>query len=107
MLELSVYDGIPHLLSPVVTDPKKAVVALKWAVREMEERYKKMSKLGVRNIDGYQRARRRSAGEGRAAHAHGAHRLRQGHRRSDLRGGGAGSRAAALSSSSSSTRWPT
>ena len=53
MLELSVYDGIPHLLTPVVTDPKKAVVALKWAVREMEERYKKMSKLGVRNIEGY------------------------------------------------------
>jgi len=53
MLELSVYDGIPHLLSPVVTDPKKAVVALKWTVREMEERYKKMSKLGVRNIDGF------------------------------------------------------
>jgi S-DNA-T family DNA segregation ATPase FtsK/SpoIIIE len=53
MLELSVYDGIPHLLTPVVTDPKKAVVALKWAVREMEERYKKMSKLGVRNIDGF------------------------------------------------------
>ncbi len=53
MLELSVYDGIPHLLTPVVTDPKKAVVALKWAVREMEQRYKKMSKLGVRNVDGY------------------------------------------------------
>ena len=53
MLELSVYEGIPHLLTPVVTDPKKAVVALKWAVREMEERYRKMSKLGVRNIDGY------------------------------------------------------
>jgi S-DNA-T family DNA segregation ATPase FtsK/SpoIIIE len=53
MLELSIYDGIPHLLTPVVTDPKKAVVALKWAVREMEERYKKMSKLGVRNIDGF------------------------------------------------------
>ncbi len=53
MLELSVYDGIPHLLTPVVTDPKKAVVALKWAVKEMEERYKRMSKLGVRNIDGY------------------------------------------------------
>ncbi|MBV8755000.1 MAG: DNA translocase FtsK 4TM domain-containing protein [Hyphomicrobiales bacterium] len=53
MLELSVYDGIPHLLTPVVTDPKKAIVALKWAVREMEERYRKMSKLGVRNIDGY------------------------------------------------------
>ncbi|WP_342360137.1 DNA translocase FtsK [Terrarubrum flagellatum] len=53
MLELSVYDGIPHLLTPVVTDPKKAVVALKWAVREMEDRYKKMAKLGVRNIDGF------------------------------------------------------
>ncbi len=53
MLELSVYDGIPHLLTPVVTDPKKAVVALKWAVREMEERYRKMSKLGVRNIEGF------------------------------------------------------
>jgi S-DNA-T family DNA segregation ATPase FtsK/SpoIIIE len=53
MLELSVYDGIPHLLTPVVTDPKKAVVALKWAVREMEDRYKKMSKLGVRNIEGF------------------------------------------------------
>jgi DNA segregation ATPase FtsK/SpoIIIE, S-DNA-T family len=53
MLELSVYEGIPHLLAPVVTDPRKAVVALKWAVREMEERYKKMSKVGVRNVDGY------------------------------------------------------
>jgi S-DNA-T family DNA segregation ATPase FtsK/SpoIIIE len=53
MLELSVYDGIPHLLTPVVTDPKKAVVALKWTVREMEDRYKKMSKLGVRTIDGF------------------------------------------------------
>ena len=53
MLELSVYEGIPHLLTPVVTDPKKAVVALKWAVREMEDRYKKMSKVGVRNIDGF------------------------------------------------------
>ncbi len=53
MLELSIYDGIPHLLTPVVTDPKKAVTALKWAVREMEDRYRKMSKLGVRNIDGF------------------------------------------------------
>jgi S-DNA-T family DNA segregation ATPase FtsK/SpoIIIE len=65
MLELSVYDGIPHLLSPVVTDPKKAVLALKWAVREMEERYKLMSKLGVRNIDGYNQraAEARASGE--------------------------------------------
>ncbi|WP_431192957.1 DNA translocase FtsK [Xanthobacter aminoxidans] len=62
MLELSVYDGIPHLLAPVVTDPKKAVVALKWAVKEMEDRYKKMSKLGVRNIDGFN-ARVRDASE--------------------------------------------
>ena len=53
MLELSVYDGIPHLLTPVVTDPKKAVVALKWTVKEMEDRYRKMSKVGVRNIDGF------------------------------------------------------
>ena len=53
MLELSVYEGIPHLLAPVVTDPRKAIVALKWAVREMEDRYRKMSKCGVRNVDGY------------------------------------------------------
>ncbi|MCG8543087.1 MAG: cell division protein FtsK, partial [Alphaproteobacteria bacterium] len=55
MLELSIYDDIPHLIAPVVTDPRKAVVALKWTVREMEERYQRMSKLGVRNIDGYNR----------------------------------------------------
>ncbi len=53
MLELSVYDGIPHLLTPVVTDPKKAITALKWAVREMENRYSLMSKLAVRNIENY------------------------------------------------------
>jgi len=53
MLELSVYEGIPHLLTPVVTEPSKAVMALKWAVREMEERYRAMSQLGVRNIAGY------------------------------------------------------
>jgi S-DNA-T family DNA segregation ATPase FtsK/SpoIIIE len=64
MLELSVYDGIPHLLTPVVTDPKKAVVALKWAVREMEERYKRMSKLGVRNIDGYNQRLVEAKGKG-------------------------------------------
>jgi S-DNA-T family DNA segregation ATPase FtsK/SpoIIIE len=64
MLELSVYDGIPHLLTPVVTDPKKAVVALKWAVREMEERYKRMSKLGVRNIDGYNQRLLEAKGKG-------------------------------------------
>ncbi len=53
MLELSVYDGIPHLLAPVVTDPAKAVSALKWVVREMESRYRKMSELGVRNVASY------------------------------------------------------
>lgn len=53
VLELSVYEGIPHLLSPVVTEPKKAIVALKWTTREMEERYRAMAKLGVRNIEGY------------------------------------------------------
>jgi len=53
MLELSVYDGAPHLLAPVVTEPKKAVVALKWTVREMEDRYRKMSKIGVRNMAGF------------------------------------------------------
>jgi S-DNA-T family DNA segregation ATPase FtsK/SpoIIIE len=64
MLELSVYDGIPHLLAPVVTDPKKAVVALKWAVREMENRYRSMSKLGVRNIDGYNARVEEARGKG-------------------------------------------
>ena len=65
MLELSVYDDIPHLLTPVVTEPSKAVVALKWAVREMETRYKAMSKLGVRNISGYNKrlAEAREKGE--------------------------------------------
>ncbi len=53
MLELSVYEGVPHLITPVVTDPKKAIVALKWVVREMESRYKNMSLLGVRNIENY------------------------------------------------------
>lgn len=56
MLELSVYDGIPHLIAPVVTEPGKAVVALKWAVREMENRYRLMSTLGVRNMAGYNKA---------------------------------------------------
>ena len=82
MLELSVYDGIPHLLTPVVTDPKKAVVALKWAVREMEDRYKKMSKVGVRNIDGFNARVAEAAANGRGDHPDGADRLRQGDRRS-------------------------
>ena len=65
MLELSVYDGIPHLLTPVVTDPGKAVTALKWTVREMENRYRNMAKLGVRNIAGYNQrlAQARKKGE--------------------------------------------
>lgn len=66
MLELSVYDGIPHLLTPVVTDPKKAVVALKWTVREMEQRYQNMSKLGVRNIDGFNARVKDAAAKGEA-----------------------------------------
>lgn len=64
MLELSVYDDIPHLLSPVVTEPTKAVVALKWTVREMENRYKLMSNLGVRNIDSYNKRLREAAKKG-------------------------------------------
>ena len=64
MLELSVYDGIPHLLAPVVTDPKKAIVALKWTVREMENRYRLMSKLGVRNIGGYNDRAREAQAKG-------------------------------------------
>jgi S-DNA-T family DNA segregation ATPase FtsK/SpoIIIE len=64
MLELSVYDGIPHLLAPVVTDPRKAVLALKWAVREMETRYHKMSKLGVRSIEGFNQRLREAAAKG-------------------------------------------
>jgi DNA segregation ATPase FtsK/SpoIIIE, S-DNA-T family len=64
MLELSIYDGIPHLLTPVVTDPKKAVVAMKWTVKEMENRYQAMSRLGVRNIDGYNQRVRQAAEQG-------------------------------------------
>jgi S-DNA-T family DNA segregation ATPase FtsK/SpoIIIE len=64
MLELSAYDGIPHLLAPVVTDPKKAIVALKWTVREMEDRYRRMSKIGVRNIAGYNERAREAAAKG-------------------------------------------
>jgi len=64
MLELSVYDGIPHLLAPVVTDPKKAIVALKWTVREMEDRYRRMSKIGVRNIASYNERAREAAAKG-------------------------------------------
>jgi S-DNA-T family DNA segregation ATPase FtsK/SpoIIIE len=64
MLELSVYDGIPHLLAPVVTDPKKAIVALKWTVREMEDRYRRMSKIGVRNVAGFNEKAREAMAKG-------------------------------------------
>ena len=64
MLELSVYDGIPHLLAPVVTESKKAIVALKWTVREMEDRYRRMSKIGVRNVAGYNEKARELAAKG-------------------------------------------
>jgi len=64
MLELSVYDGIPHLLAPVVTDPKKAIVALKWTVREMEDRYRRMSKIGVRNIASFNERAREALSKG-------------------------------------------
>jgi S-DNA-T family DNA segregation ATPase FtsK/SpoIIIE len=64
MLELSVYDGIPHLLCPVVTDPKKAIVALKWTVREMEDRYRRMSKIGVRNVASYNERAKEAAAKG-------------------------------------------
>ncbi len=65
MLELAVYDDIPHLITPVVTEPRKAIIALKWTVREMEQRYRAMSKLGVRHIEGYNKrvARARAKGE--------------------------------------------
>ncbi|HEX2816823.1 MAG TPA: DNA translocase FtsK, partial [Phenylobacterium sp.] len=64
MLELSVYDGIPHLLAPVVTDPKKAIVALKWTVREMEDRYRRMPKIGVRNVASYNERAKEAAAKG-------------------------------------------
>ena len=76
MLELSVYDDIPHLLSPVVTDPAKAVVALRWAVREMEDRYRAMSNLGVRNISGYNQRIADALKKGETLMRSGADRLR-------------------------------
>ena len=107
MLELSVYDGIPHLLTPVVTDPRKAVVALKWAVREMEERYKKMSRLGVRNIDGFNARVAEAAAQRRGHHPAGRDRLRQGDRRDRSTKKRSWTSRRCPISSSSSTRWPT
>ena len=75
MLELSVYNGIPHLLCPVVTEPQKAVAALNWVVREMEERYKRMAKLSVRSIEVFNSRRARGENARRArsvAHRQGA-----------------------------------
>ncbi len=107
MLELSIYDGIPHLLTPVVTDPKKAVVALKWTVREMEERYKKMSKLGVRNIDGFNARVDQAKEKGESF----TRTVQTGFDRdtgeADLRDRGAAISSRCPISSSSSTRWPT
>ncbi len=107
MLELSVYDGIPHLLTPVVTDPKKAVVALKWAVREMEERYKKMSKLGVRNIDGFNARVGEANGKGETITRTVQTGFDKRDRRSDVRDRGRWSSRSCPISSSSSTKWPT
>ena len=107
MLELSVYDGIPHLLSPVVTDPKKAVVALKWVVGEMEERYRKMSKMGVRNIEGFNGRVADALGKGEMFEPHRADRVRRGHRRTGLRDRRNSRPRNCPISSSSWTRWPT
>ena len=93
MLELSVYDRIPHLLAPVVTEPPKAIGALKWTVREMERRYRAMSQLGVRNIVRLQRARRRGAPPRAGADAPRADRLRPRDRPPVLRGAAAGAGA--------------
>ena len=85
VIELSVYEDIPHLLAPVVTEPHKAVVALKWVVREMDERYRLMSHLGVRDIFAYNRRISEALGARRAALAPRADRLRARHRRAGVR----------------------
>ena len=82
VIELSVYEDIPHLLAPVVTEPHKAVVALKWVVRQMDERYRLMSHLGVRDIFAFNRRLAQAQGQRRAADAPGADRLRARHRAS-------------------------
>ena len=90
-LELGMYEDIPHLLTPVVVDPKQAANALRWAVREMEERYKSLAAIGVRNIEQFNRNVRADAR--RAARRQGAGRLR--------------AHARCPASSSSSTSWRT
>ena len=107
MLELSSYDGIPHLLAPVVTEPGKAVMALKWVVREMENRYRAMSQLSVRNIAGYNQRLQDAAQKGTVADAHSTDRLRSHHRQADLRRTGPGPDDRCPISSSSSMRWRT
>ena len=86
VIELSVYEDIPHLLAPVVTEPPKAVVALKWVVRQMDERYRLMSHLGVRDIFAFNKRLLQARGQRRGAEAPGADRLRARHGRADLRG---------------------
>jgi S-DNA-T family DNA segregation ATPase FtsK/SpoIIIE len=83
MLELSIYDGIPHLLAPVVTEPGKAVVALKWAVKEMENRYRLMSALNVRNIDNYNKRLEEAKQKRRRANPQCADGVRPGNRQAD------------------------
>src|SRR3546814_14488778 len=65
MLELSIYDDIPHLLSPVVTEPSKAVRALKWAVEQMEDRYRMMASVGVRNLANFNEKVRAAKAKGK------------------------------------------
>ena len=96
MLELSVYQDIPHLLTPVVTEPRKAIVALKWVVREMEDRYRAMSAVGVRNIAGYNEKLVETARKGSAADPQGPDRHRSRDAQADLRRRGDGPHAAAL-----------
>jgi S-DNA-T family DNA segregation ATPase FtsK/SpoIIIE len=80
MLELSIYDDIPHLLSPVVTEPAKAIRALKWTVEQMEERYRMMASVGVRQLSSFNAKGARSQVEGAVARATRADRLRRGNR---------------------------
>ncbi len=106
MLELSTYEGIPHLMAPVVTEPAKAVTALKWTVREMERRYRAMSQLGVRNIGGFNDRVADARAQGRGADAQGADRLRSGHRPPDASRSSRWRWSLCRSSSWWWTRWP-